>query len=464
MKSGIVLQLRFLFNLMSTKTITNIAVSSLGFVFLLQAFIIADYFSTVKQSLTRETEAILSESFRKELNYRNEAFKVILTENEAANANRESVNGTIVMDFNLQAERKSDDLLKNFDLVLNQIISELIPINLTTLDSITSSILQSRNIYSSYQLRIIHPTTNEVLQSTKALEQSALFEVASQPFPLDFENKQALQLILINPFALIIQRMGIMLLASVVFSIICLLAFRYLLKIVAQQKQLVRFKNDFLSNIAHELKRPVASLLVNFEMLQIPEVIQNEKTRELTVNNSLNSLHEMNGTISMIVGLAREEEGLLRLNKKPINVVATVEELTSRFIGSRTKLITIETHYTASNITVMADELMLSQCFANIMDNAIKYSNNEVMIHISIRSLPNSVEFSFRDNGIGIPAEKLPTIFEKYSRVDPLTKVSGFGIGLNYVKTIVEKHGGAITVESEPGVGSDFKIVLPTKK
>jgi signal transduction histidine kinase len=225
----------------------------------------------------------------------------------------------------------------------------------------------------------------------------------------------------------------------------------------------VKFKNEFLSNIAHELKRPVASLVVNLDCLKMSDFFNNEKLRETMLNNSINSLTELNGTISMIVGLAKVEEGLLVLNKLPVNPVSLLDSLKTRFISSPSKKVTINTDYETTDIIIPADHLMLTQCFANLIDNSIKYSGSEVIIDIAVRLTPNYVELKFKDNGIGIPADKINNIFDKYTRVDNNTKVNGFGIGLNYVKTIIEKHNGKISVASEPGKGSVFTVTLPNK-
>jgi two-component system, OmpR family, phosphate regulon sensor histidine kinase PhoR len=323
--------------------------------------------------------------------------------------------------------------------------------------------LISREIYSDFLIQIIEPQTGEIITGSKEKPKSSLFEIPSQPYPLDFENKQALRLILINPFSLIIKRMGLMLIASILFSVICLLAFRFLIQVLAKQKQLVKFKNEFLSNIAHELKRPVSSLLVNMEALEFAPSVSNDKYAGMMLKNSVNSLNELKGTISMIVGLAKVEEGLLVLNKIPVDPVMLLEDLRMRFISSPAKKVKIETNFEVSDIIIQADELMLTQCFANLIDNAIKYSHAEVLIVLSLVAKGSMIEVSIKDNGIGIPAEKIGTIFDKYSRVDHQTKVGGFGIGLNYVKTIIEKHGGNIRVMSEPGVGSEFIVSLPKK-
>jgi len=275
-------------------------------------------------------------------------------------------------------------------------------------------------------------------------------------------NKNALQLVLINPFGVIIKRMGLMLLTSLAFSIICLLAFWYLQRILARQKQLVAFKNDFLSTIAHELKRPVASLSFDLNCLTMSDFIDDKSKHELMVSCALNATAELNDTINMIVALAKVEEGLLTLNKEPINLTQLFEEMRGKFVSYPVKKVEIQTVYETNDISVTGDANLLSQCFANLIDNAIKYSGKEVLIVISVSKSDRWIIVSIKDNGYGIPEEKLPVIFNKYSRAHTEnTKITGFGIGLNYVKTIVEKHKGIVEVKSQQGMGSEFSVLLP---
>lgn len=448
---------------MSTRIITYIALISIALVLVTQALLVADYFQTVRESLIRESDAILLEAFRNDLNVRNEkanSFNQI----DGKETVVEDVDENEYIDFNLQESGlQEQNLLGNMDLLVHTYLSEIVPLSVNTIDSITGPILKSRNINSEYSIQLIHPESEEVVQSSKDISENTFFLIPSKPYPLDFENKDALRLILVNPFSLIIRRMGLMVLGSIIFSFLSIFAFRSLIRILARQKKLVAFKNEFLSNIAHELKRPVASLIVNLDVLKEPMYFENDQMRDMMLNNSLNSLSELNGTISMIVGLAKVEEGLLVLNKQPVNLVKLLEELRMRFIGSPKKKLTINTDYESDEMIITADGLMLTQCFANLIDNSIKYSKSEVVIDISMHWRATSVELHFKDNGIGIPPEKIGNIFEKYSRVDNNTKVNGFGIGLNYVKTIIEKHSGSIGVTSELGVGSDFKVVLPKK-
>lgn len=447
---------------MSTKNISYIAIISIVFILLTQSYLVYDYFQTVRFALIRESDAILKEAFRNELNQRN-TYVSSMQSDSVPQINDVDTDGG-VMDFDMRETGGDEEsILNRLDIMLHVFISKLVPINLNKIDSVTSQILKVRNINSDYSIQLINPKTQEVLASSKNYASSSFLVIPSQLYPLDFEEKEALQLVLINPFSEIMKRMALMLLGSIVFSVISLLAFRFLIITLAKQKKLVKFKNEFLSNIAHELKRPVSSLIVNLDCLKEPEMFENVGMRDMMLNNSVNSLTELNGTISMIVGLAKVEEGLLVLNKLPVNLVKLIDDLKTRFISSLTKKITITTHYEADEIIVTGDGLMLTQCFANLIDNSIKYSKQQVSVDISVSVHANAVELNFKDNGIGIPAEKINNIFEKYSRVDNNVKVNGFGIGLNYVKTIIEKHGGSIGVTSELGVGSNFKIILPNK-
>ena len=449
---------------MSTKYISYIAIVSIVFILLTQSYLVYDYFQTVKFALIRESDAILKEAFRVDLDQRTFIYKELNEEDSVRSSFEVQTNDDEFVDFDMRGVGGADEgFLNKFDIVMHSFISTNVPININTIDSIIGINLQNRNINSIFAVQIVNPKTKQIIVTSKAHVNNSFLMIPSQLYPLDFEEKEALQLILINPFSEILKRMGLMLLGSIIFSIISLLAFRFLIQTLAKQKKLVKFKNEFLSNIAHELKRPVSSLIVNLDCLKEPEMFDNENMRNMMLNNSVNSLTELNGTISMIVGLAKVEEGLLVLNKLPVNLVKLIDDLKGRFVSSPAKNVTLNTHYDTKEIIVNADGLMLTQCFANLIDNAIKYSKKQVIIDISVLVHADTIELNFKDNGIGIPAEKINTIFEKYSRVDNNVKVNGFGIGLNYVKTIIEKHGGSISVTSKLEEGSNFNIILPPK-
>ena len=206
----------------------------------------------------------------------------------------------------------------------------------------------------------------------------------------------------------------------------------------------------------------MASLAFNLDCLSLPTSAANKLQHELLLSRSVGATMELNATINMIVALTKLEEGLLVLNKEPVNLNQMFEELKNKFVSYAAKKVEIQMVYEADEILLKADASLLNQCFANLIDNAIKYSDNEVLIIINIRKTGQWILVSIKDNGYGISAEKLPKIFEKYNRAHTHnTKINGFGIGLNYVKTIVEKHKGEVDVKSQEGEGSEFSVLLP---
>ena len=444
---------------MSPKLISYIAAICLFFILVSQAFLVNDYFQTTRAALIRESDAIIQDAFRNELNLRHKKYRDLTGEDtisappKALNENSKNYDGSKMSEY-------SGNMLGLVDLAINTEISQLVPIHLQNLDSISGKLLHSRNIDSKFMIEFINSKNGKIALS-KNTSQSSSLRIASKPLIITFDQNESLQLILINPFGLIIKRMGLMLISSLIFSIICLLAFRFLLRILAGQKQLVSFKNEFLATIAHELKRPVASLSFNLDCLSMPSIIANTVQREVLVQKSMHATMELNATINMIVALAKMEEGLLVLNKEPIDLKDLFENLKTQFMSDAAKGVVIQTVYELEECTVTGDAQLLSQCFANLIDNAIKYSNKEVLIIISLQKTGKWIIVSIKDNGYGIAEEKMPVIFDKYTRANPEDmKINGYGIGLNYVKTIVEKHKGEVSVQSEVGVGSEFMVRL----
>ena len=445
---------------MSPKSISYIAGICLLLIMATQAYLVFDYYQTTRAGLIRESDDILLSSFRKDLTYRNKAFEKSRHEDTITIAPPPNNKNTIKVDLR-KSKSKEKSVIGQLDLVINTVVSESFPINLYKFDSITGTILTSRQIHSAYIINLVDPANNQVLQQSKKGTIGSFLVVPSQLLQIDLENKKSLQLILVNPFGIIIKRMGLLLLSSLVLSVICLFVFRFLLVTLARQKKLMAFKNEFLGTIAHELKRPVASLTVNLDCMTMPAFAEDKTKRELLVSKSINATTELNDTIYMIVALAKVEEGLLVPDKQQIDLRQLFEELKGRFVNNAYKGVKIQTVYEADELMVTADRRLLSQCFANLIDNAIKYSDNEVLITITLKKEANRIAIGIKDNGFGISPEKLPSIFEKYSRAHTdNTKINGYGIGLNYVKTIVEKHTGEVSVQSKVGVGSEFVVKL----
>lgn len=446
---------------MGTTTIRTIAIFSLFIIFLSQAYLVYDYYRTTSEGLVRESDAILEEVFKKDLELRRIQYRIITGADTIKTIPVPTKGNTSKIDLSMMDQYKGN-LVGMMEMVMNITTSAKVPMQLQALDSLTAQVLTERNINSEYKLQLVNAKTDSILQMSGSREAKRIFNIQSQNLVIDASRGQALQLVLINPFGLIMKRMAIMLITSFVFSIICILAFVYLQRMLARQKQLVAFKNEFLGTIAHELKRPVASLIFNLDCLSQSSQATTSGQHQLLLHNSLRATEEMNDNITMIVNLTRLEEDMLVLKKEQIGLLQLFEDLKERFANHTAKKTDIQLECEPQLKTLWGDRQLLTQCFANLIDNAIKYSGDEVQIRITIAHEQNRVAISINDNGFGIPADKLEFLFDKYSRMHSSeTKINGFGIGLNYVKKIVEKHSGEVRVQSAPGKGSEFCVLLP---
>jgi len=231
-----------------------------------------------------------------------------------------------------------------------------------------------------------------------------------------------------------------------------------------KQQRLNVQKNDFISNVTHELKTPLATVSVALEALKNFHALDDpQRTKEYLdiAQNELQRLTLM--TDKILKASVFETQGVSFVPEK-VNLNIIIEKILSSL---KLVLEKNETRvaYTpvGNNFDLSGSEIHLTNVIYNLLDNALKYGSNQSTIDLQLRDDEGFIEFTIRDQGIGIAKEYQKKIFEKFFRVPTgdVHNVKGYGLGLNYVARVVEKHGGHIDVESEPGKGSLFKIKLP---
>lgn len=242
---------------------------------------------------------------------------------------------------------------------------------------------------------------------------------------------------------------------SALIAILLTFGFWYLLHVIRRLRTIEDMKDDFTNNMTHELKTPIAiAYAANDSLLQFPDPGDEERTRKY-LTAALDQLSKLAGLVESILAMSMERRKNLTMSKENISLIpflTTVIEQ-QKLRADKPCEISLEC---SENAAVEADPTHFSNIVGNLIENSIKYSTEEVAI--TVRADGSSI--SVIDNGIGIPEKFLPDIFKKFYRVPHgnRTEVRGYGIGLYYVKTIVEKHGWAISVESKPGKGSTFTI------
>jgi signal transduction histidine kinase len=253
-------------------------------------------------------------------------------------------------------------------------------------------------------------------------------------------------------------------LSSVFFTIIIVITSIISIFFMLRQKKISDIKTDFINNMTHEFKTPLATISIAIDSINNPKIIDApEKIRSFTkVIREENN--RMNARVEEVLQMALLDSKDFRLVRQEIDLNALIRKVTDTIrIQVESKEGTLDVAYGADHTTIKADEVHLSNVFMNLLDNANKYSPGKPEISVAIRNTGSSVAVSVEDKGIGMSPETQHRIFEKFFRVTSgnIHNVKGFGLGLSYAKAIILAHKGALNVSSEPGKGSRFEVVLP---
>ena len=236
----------------------------------------------------------------------------------------------------------------------------------------------------------------------------------------------------------------------------------YLLRTLFRQKTLEEMRLDLTHNITHELKTPIAVANAANDALLDFGAADDAVRREKYLTVIREQLAALGSMVERILTMSVEERGEITLCREALEIRPLLEEVAGRFRMKGRGRATISVEVEDPDLKVSADRFHLTHALDNLVDNALKYSGDEVRIRISARRTAKGAELRVADNGIGIDRTAQAHIFEKFYRVPTGDRhdVKGFGLGLYYVRLIARKHGGEITVESAPGRGSAFNLTL----
>ncbi len=258
--------------------------------------------------------------------------------------------------------------------------------------------------------------------------------------------------------------LGWMIVFSALFTAIIIAAFFITVKTLLNQKKISEIKSDFINNMTHEFKTPLATISLAVDALR-NEKVHSDKVKWQYFNNIIKEENKrMNKHVETILQAALMEKQEFKLNLAPLHVHELIKNVTNNFqLQLQDKNSKIEYLLNAGNDMIEADEVHFSNVISNLIDNAIKYSKENLIIKIITHSTEKYVVLQIQDNGIGMSKESVKRIFEKFYRAHTgnLHNVKGFGLGMSYVKSVIDEHKGKIKVESVLGKGSTFTIEIP---
>ncbi len=292
--------------------------------------------------------------------------------------------------------------------------------------------------------------------------------------------------------SLILKNMNSILASSIGLLLILTGSFAYTIFSILRQKKISEMKTDFINNMTHEFKTPVATIMIASEALRDPDVNEDRKRvnklagiiydENIRLGNHINI--RLGDHIERVLNIARIEKDDLKIERKEVNIHDLIHAVSdsmslqlqkknihdlihavsdSMSLQLQKKNATIQMNLEAEKSTIMGDELHLSNVFYNLIDNAIKYSKEAPVISINSNNLNRDFVITVTDNGIGMGRDQQKKIFEQFYRIPTgnLHDVKGFGLGLSYVNNMVKRMGGTIKVKSEKDKGSEFELRFP---
>ena len=357
-------------------------------------------------------------------------------------------------------------LTKYFQRGIHSQLDLFTEVNIKLYDSLFTRTLALRGIvYLPHRIEIVN-----------LREDSTMVQVISNPstyvpsgkaecfyYNYDLYNKMAYRLWVEPTHQVVLHQMQGILSTSFIIILILGISFWYLLRIILQQKTVEELKEDFTHNITHELKTPIAvAYAANDALLNFPsDTPEKRKDYHLIVQEQLKHL---GGLVEQILSMSRKQNKNFRLSYETIELRPMLESIIHRqqLKSNSNAIIHLQME---EDISIRADRTHLSNMISNLSDNAEKYSEGKAEIEIKCQATETTCQIKVTDKGIGIPLDKQPYLFNKFYRVPTGNRhdVKGYGLGLYYVKTMAELHGGSIHVESSPGIGSTFTLEIPLK-
>lgn len=340
-------------------------------------------------------------------------------------------------------------------------VGSLQPLDLVRFDSILTADLSAQGFDVPYTIQC-RMTENDSL--VKQIPRQGFDLKNSQKYVLDnmSDTTHTYILYIDNPKWYIFKDMWGLISVSVLMVILLIITYVYLIKIILRQKTIDEIKGDFINNMTHELKTPISVTYAAVDALQNFGMGDNPEKRDKYLTISREQLLYLNNLVEQILTMSVEERKNLKLIPENIELARIFDSLKNKFLLNAPKPVIFSIDAEPDNISIQADKLHFENVISNLIENAIKYSKEEVIITLSAYQSNNKVIISVADNGIGIPNGSLDRIFDKFYRVSTgnIHNIKGYGLGLSYVKTIVDKHGWIIKVESTEGKGTSFKIII----
>lgn len=400
----------------------------------------------------------ISTTTKSSINYKQKGSNIIVIDDNAEN--KDSVHVTTQLYYNV-----FDDMVNEYESRSNPVEKQL---NLKNLNELIKQEVQEKGIDDTFEYAIINSLNDTIYKQSENFEKQLLEQTfKASIFPNALVNKSIfLHLYLPGKNSFIYKSIAGMLIASVFFTLVIILIFFFTIRIAFRQKKLSEIKSDFINNMTHEFKTPIATISLAADSIKNPKIISNKQKITHFVDIIKEENKRMNNQVESVLQISLLEKEKFKVNLMEFDLHDLIQNaIKNAQIQIQQKQGKLNVKFDAENPFVLVDETHFLNVIHNLIDNALKYSKNNTEISIHTKNQNGNFIVEIIDNGIGIKKEDAVRIFDKFYRVSTgnIHNVKGFGLGLSYVKAIVSEFKGDIIVQSEIGKGSKFSIVLPVK-
>lgn len=376
---------------------------------------------------------------------------------------------TLSFSTNFDYQREIDQTLFEYLAVLANDYADSVyhsSISLPLADSIFTARLAQEGYQAQVKCQLIDSLGVPLQEEDVSAWHHPFKTLRTNPVYLNREHTQAVRATILNPYWIAFRQMGVLLVATALLLVFVAGCFVYQVHIIIRQNRIARLRQDFTYAMLHDMKTPITTISMTGHTLESGLLDQNPELKK----QYFAILHEESahllGLSEKILTIAKLEQSHLKLAQEPVSLPALFDELTQKYRVQSDKEVTLETHCPDS-LLVTADAEYLKEALGNLIDNSLKYSDERVTIRLSAEEQSHTVLIKVWDNGWGIPLKRQKHIFEKFDRggleYKKEKKVSGFGLGLNFVHKVITAMGGSVSVNSIEGKFSEFTLILPVQ-
>ena len=338
--------------------------------------------------------------------------------------------------------------------------------NIDTLTIIADSIIKAEKLPFRIAINKVNMKTGKVIEGKNINSNIFPFleKVKTNILPVRLDNSVGFQMTITNGSIYIFRHNWVLLLISILISIVIILSLIDQINYIDEQERVRLLREDFSYAMVHDMKSPLTSIIMGTKYLHSGVLEKKPEMKEKYFCIVEDEAQHLLALINRLLTISKLEHGKLHIQKAEVNLETMIEDVVDKYKAKSAKPIHITTRFGATS--ALADEEYLKEAISNLVDNATKYSKEEINIEISTLEDDRNVYIKVFDEGIGIAKSELKTIFNRFERAaehekDARKTRGGFGIGLNYVLQVINAHGGKISVKSEKDKWSEFTISLP---